>query len=91
MNKLKCNGMNDSYEVLNVWLNKPNGNGLYLVRHRGTGNVKLVEVYDNGYLTSWFTVYENDTFSNDLGYCRNIMRSKVEVAIRYARKHGFEL
>ena len=90
MNKIITNGMNNSYEVLNVWLNRENGNGLYLVRN-SIGNTRIVEVYDNGYLTSWFTVYDNDTFSNDLGYCVGIMRKKVEVAIRYARKHGFEL
>ena len=90
MNKMMRNGLSSDYTVINVWDNKSNGNGLYLAMN-SIGNTRLVIVYNDGYMTDWITVYDNNTFSTDRGIVTKTMRNNINKAIRFTSKYGFTL
>jgi len=91
MNKMVTNGLTDNWNVLNVWGNRANGNGVYLAFNNSLKRNELIEVYSDGYCTNFITVYDDGTFSTDTGVTNKTLRSNIERAIRYAKKNNIKL
>lgn len=89
MNQLIKNGLSDNWNVINVWRNKSNGNGVYIANN-GNRNY-IVEVYGSGFMTDFIIVFSNGRFANDRAVISKSSADAINRAIRYAIKNNIDL
>lgn len=90
MNKMVTKGLTDNWDVLNVWNNQPNGNGIYLAYNNSLKRNEIIIIHSGGYLSSFVIVYDDHSFRSDHDLTRTT-QDRIQRAINYAIKHDIEL
>jgi len=69
------NGLDKNWTVKKVWLNKINGNGVYLAYNHGVKKFDIIVVYNEGFMTDFIVSYYELNTSQPYG--GNINHSKT--------------